>query len=48
MEGAFYLSGEADVVERHLDASMQEERVREEETTDEVVTKDCEMDDVLL
>jgi hypothetical protein len=40
MEGAIYLSGEVDVVEQHLDASMQEERVREEETTDEVVMKD--------
>jgi hypothetical protein len=38
---------EADAVERQLEASMREEWEREEKT-DEDVTDDCEMDDVLL
>jgi len=46
-EGAFSCL-DADAVERRLGAWMREERVREEETTDEVVMEDCKMDDVLL
>ena len=47
MEGAFNRLG-LEIVERRLEASMREERVRENERTDDDVTEDCVMDDPLL